>query len=75
MVTPSRMIMIRRREGIKNNKTKKNRIEQPYRHCLRIAHGSTIEFTFFTLSSKKHIESISPNSVNDPITALPLIGV
>lgn len=43
----SRIIKVKGEE-IKNNK-KKDIIEQPYKHLLRIAYGSIMEFAFFTL--------------------------
>lgn len=40
----------------KNNKKKKDRIEQPYRHFVRVAYGSTMEFTMYIYPFLPYIE-------------------
>lgn len=52
-------------------------MEQPYRHLLRIAYGSTMELIFtFHQRNRKYTGSIRRRSVNDPITTLPFsLGV
>lgn len=49
---------------------KKDRIEQPYRHFLRIAYGSRMEFSP-SIEERENIGSIRPRSLNDPFTTLP----